>query len=109
MVTRQGRYGEFYACINYPTCRFTKQKVIDTGVLCPVCSSKIIARHGKGKSLFYSCERYPECDFSTWDMPIKEKCPDCGGILYYRKSRKAVICKERGCEYKRDEEMTVIE
>ncbi len=109
MVTRQGRYGEFYACINYPTCKFTKQKVTDTGVLCPSCSSKIVARHGKGKSLFYSCERYPECDFSTWDMPIKERCPDCGGILYYRKSRKSVICKERGCEYKREEEMTVIE
>ena len=109
MVVRNGRYGTFYACINYPTCTFTKQKVTDIGVSCPRCSSKIVARHGKGKMLFYSCEKYPECDFSTWDMPLPEKCPDCGGMLYYRKSRKFVICKEKGCSYKREEEMTVIE
>ena len=109
MVVRNGRYGTFYACINYPTCTFTKQKVTDTGVACPKCSSKIVARHGKGKMLFYSCEKYPECDFSSWDMPLPEKCPDCGGMLYYRKSRKSVICKEKNCSYKREEEMTVIE
>jgi DNA topoisomerase-1 len=109
MVVRNGRYGSFYACQNYPTCTFTKQKVADTGVSCPKCSSRVLARHGKGKMLFYSCEKYPECDFSTWDMPLVEKCPDCGGMLYYRKSRKSVICKEKNCGYKRDEEMTVIE
>jgi len=109
MVVRRGRYGTFYACSNYPTCNYTKQKVTETGVSCPRCSSKIVARHGKGKMLFYSCEKYPECDFSTWDMPLTEKCPDCGEILYYRKSRKCVICKGGDCEYKREEEMAVIE
>ena len=109
MVVRNGRYGSFFACINYPTCTFTKQKETETGVNCPKCNSRILARHGKGKMLFYSCEKYPECDFSTWDMPLNEKCPDCGAPLYYRKSRKSVICKEKNCSYKRDEEMTVIE
>ena len=109
MVIRNGRYGSFYACQNYPTCTFTKQKVTETGVLCPKCNSKVLARHGKGRMLFYSCEKYPECDFSTWDMPLAEKCPDCGAMLYYRKSRKSVICKEKSCSYKREEEMTVIE
>ena len=109
MVVRNGRYGSFYACKNYPTCTFTKQKVTDTGVNCPKCNSKVIARHGKGRMLFYSCEKYPECDFSTWDMPLAEKCPDCGGMLYSRKSRKTVICQEKNCTYKREEEMTVIE
>ena len=109
MVVRNGKYGSFYACKSYPTCTFTKQKVTDTGVNCPKCNSKVIARHGKGRMLFYSCEKYPECDFSTWDMPLTEKCPDCGGMLYYRKSRKTVICKEKNCNYKREEEMTVIE
>ena len=109
MIVRSGKYGTFYACSNYPTCTFTKQKITDTGVLCPNCSSKIVARHGRGKMLFYSCEKYPECDFSTWDMPLSEKCPDCGGVLYFRKSRKSVICKTKNCNYKREEEMTVIE
>ena len=109
MVIRNGRYGSFYACANYPTCKFTKQKVVELGVPCPQCSSKVVARHGKGKMLFYSCEKYPECDFSSWDMPLAEKCPDCGSGLFYRKSRKNVICKKHSCGYKREEEMTVIE
>jgi DNA topoisomerase-1 len=109
MVVRNGRYGSFYACANYPSCKFTKQKSVDLGVACPKCSSKIVARHGKGKMLFYSCEKYPECDFSSWDMPLAEKCPDCGSGLFYRKSRKNVICKNPSCDYKREEEMTVIE
>ena len=109
MVVRSGRYGSFYACANYPTCKFTKQKVVELNVPCPKCGSKVVARHGKGKMLFYSCEKYPECDFSSWDMPLAEKCPDCGTGLFYRKSRKNVICKNPSCDYKREEEMTVIE
>lgn len=109
MVTKRGRYGVFYACENYPKCTFTKQKTTDVGVACPKCSSRILARHGKGNTLFYSCERYPECDFSSWDMPLAENCPECGEMLYYRKSRKSVICKKRGCGYKREEEISVIE
>ena len=109
MVERNGRYGIFYACSNYPSCTFTKHKTTELNVPCPICGNKIAARHGKGKMLFYSCENYPDCSFSSWDMPLSEKCPDCGGMLFYRKSRKSVICKEKGCEYKREEEMTVIE
>ena len=109
MVIRKGRYGAFYACSNYPECTFTKQKITETGVKCPKCDSRIVARHGKGKMLFYSCEKYPECDFSTWDMPLNELCPNCSSMLYYRKSRKLVLCKNKGCTYKREEEMTVIE
>ena len=108
MIVRTGKYGTFYACSNYPECRFTKQKTEDTGVECPKCSSKILVRHGKGGSLFYSCDKYPECDFSSWDMPLNEKCPACNEMLYYKKSRKAVICKNPGCDYSRDEEMAVI-
>ncbi len=109
MVIRRGRYGTFYACSNYPSCTFTKQKTVDTGTLCPSCGSKILARHGKGRTLFYSCEKYPECDFSSWDMPLSEKCPDCNEMLFYRKSKKMVMCKNKSCGYKREEEMTVIE
>lgn len=106
MVIRNGRYGSFYACSNYPQCKNTKQRVVEIGVNCPKCSSPIVAKKGKGKSLFYSCSKYPECDFSTWDLPLKESCPDCGSLLYYKKSRKCVVCKNDACNYKRDEEIT---
>ncbi len=101
MVIRTGRYGAFYACANYPTCKFTKQKVNELGVNCPKCDAKIITKIGKGK-LFYSCERYPSCDFSTWEMPLAEKCPECGDMLLYRKGRKQVVCHNKLCHYKKD-------
>jgi len=104
MVVRIGKYGEFYACSSYPECSFTKQKIIDTGVSCPICSSKIIGRRTRGKSLFYSCERYPECDFSSWDLPLVEKCPECGETLFYKKSKELVLCKNKECSYQRNEE-----
>ncbi len=107
MIIRQGRYGEFYACSNYPECKNTKQKVVNIGVPCPRCGAEIVSKRGRGKMHFYSCERYPECDFSSWDVPLREKCPSCGEMLYYRKSRNAVVCKNQSCGYKRDEEMTV--
>lgn len=104
MVVRHGRYGTFYACANYPSCKFTKQKFTDIGVLCPKCGEHIIAKHAKEKILFYSCVSYPKCDFSTWDKPLNEKCPDCGEMLYYKKTRKAVICKSQKCGYIREDE-----
>jgi DNA topoisomerase-1 len=101
MVLRNGRYGSFYACANYPTCKFTKQKVNELGVACPKCSAKIIQKMGKGK-LFYSCERFPDCDFSTWDLPLAETCPDCGDMLLYKRNRKTVYCRNKQCEYKKE-------
>ena len=107
MLVRNGKYGTFYACENYPECKFTKQKVVETGVECPRCGAKVIGRRGRSKSLFYSCEKYPECEFSSWDMPLTEKCPWCSDMLYYRKSRKTVMCKNPACDYTREEEISV--
>lgn len=109
MVIRTGRYGTFYACERYPECTFTKQKTTELSVPCPQCGGKLLARHGKGKMLFYSCENYPSCDFSSWDMPLAENCPQCGEMLYYRKSRRSVLCKNKKCGYRREEEREVIE
>ena len=111
VVERQGRFGSFFACSNYPTCRFTKQKTTDIGIACPDCGARVIIKHGRGGRLFYSCERYPECQFSSWDLPLAEKCPDCGEMLFYRKSRKLIFCRNKkgGCDYKREEELPVKE
>ena len=109
MLVRHGAYGAFYACENYPKCKFTKQKITTVDASCPKCDGKILARHGKRNTVFYSCENYPKCDFSSWDMPLADKCPDCGEMLYYRKSQKSVICKKKGCSYKKAHEISVVE
>jgi len=105
MLVRHGRYGTFYACSNYPTCRFTKQKTNEIGVACPDCGAKIITKFSRAHKLFYSCERYPECGFSSWDLPLAEKCPLCGDCLLYKKSKKQVYCRNKDCTYTREEEI----
>ena len=99
MVLRTGRYGSFYACVNYPTCKTTKPRTKDIGVSCPKCSSKVVLKYGKNKSVFYSCEKYPTCDFSSWDMPINENCPNCGDILFRKKGKPVVVCNKPGCGF----------
>ena len=105
MIERQGKFGTFFACANYPKCRFTKQKTAEIRTPCPVCGSKILIRFGRAGRMFYSCERYPECGFSSWDLPLAEKCPDCGEPLFYRKSKKLILCRNKDCGYKREEEL----
>lgn len=104
VVIRHGRYGSFYACTKYPECKFTRQKVKSLGVSCPKCGKDVVVKHGRNRSVFYSCSGYPECDFSSWDQPTNEKCPDCGEMLYQKKGRDYLICKNEKCNYKRKTE-----
>ncbi len=101
VVQRVGKYGPFFACIKYPTCDFTKQKTRDIGVPCPKCGSKIVIKNGRNRSVFYSCEKYPDCDFSSWDMPVDEKCPDCGEQLFRKKGQAQIICHNKECGFKK--------
>ena len=104
MVLRRGRYGSFYACANYPECKFNKKIERELeGVTCPKCGGRILIKYGRNKTVFYSCEHYPKCDFSTWDVPLPEKCPTCGEMLFRKKGRGGgIVCHNAGCGYRRD-------
>ena len=104
MVLRNGRYGSFYACSAYPTCKFTKPKTRDIGVACPKCSAKLVMKTGRNKTVFYSCERYPDCDFSSWDLPTAETCPTCGQMLFRKKGKALLVCHDKACGYSRETE-----
>ena len=95
MVIKLGRYGKFYACSNFPECRNTKAIVKEIGVTCPKChEGQIIERKSKKNRLFYGCNRYPECDFVSWDKPIGRNCPKCDHYLVEKKVKggKQIIC-----------------
>ena len=103
MVVKVGRYGKFIACPGYPECKNVKKFVKPTPGLCPKCGNKIIEKRTKTKKIFYSCEKYPECDFSTWDMPVEDTCPNCGRTLFRRKGRNSgLYCLGDGCGYKQE-------
>ena len=100
MVIKEGRFGKFLACPNFPNCRNAKPIVKKIGVPCPVCGSDIIERKTKTGKLFYGCEKYPECDFTTWDLPLNEACPQCGQMLVEhteRNGRKRKFCSNPQC------------
>ncbi|WP_046175067.1 type I DNA topoisomerase [Domibacillus indicus] len=101
MVFKMGRYGKFMACSNFPDCRNTKAIVKEIGVKCPKCSEgNIIERKSKKRRIFYGCDRFPECDFLSWDKPIERPCPKCGKLLVEKKLKKGVQIQCTECDYK---------
>ncbi|MEK4761560.1 type I DNA topoisomerase [Viridibacillus sp. FSL E2-0187] len=101
MVFKLGRYGKFMACSNFPDCRNTKAIVKAIGVTCPTCKEgEIVERKSKTKRIFYGCNRYPDCDFVSWDKPINRPCPKCSELLVEKKLKKGVQIQCTKCDYK---------
>jgi len=106
LVKKHGRYGEFTACSNYPTCKFVKRETL--GIPCPEkgCSGEILARRTKFRKIFYGCTRYPDCKFTVWEKPVAEPCPDCGSPILLEKFDKKTgessrHCWNESCKYER--------
>lgn len=98
MVIKSGRYGKFLACSGFPDCRNTKRLVKDTGGICPKCGQgRMLERKSAKGRIYYGCEKYPECDFMTWDIPVPNKCEKCGATLF-RKGQK-LYCAKEGCGF----------
>lgn len=100
MVIREGRFGKFLACPNFPKCRNTKPILHPIGVKCPKCGADILERKSKTGKVFYGCEKYPECDYTTWDKPLNETCPDCGAMMVEhveRNGSKRKFCSNPEC------------
>ena len=99
MVYKTGRYGRFLACPNFPACRNTKAIVEKIDVPCPKCGSALVKRKGKRGKTFYGCERYPDCDFVSWDKPTNIRCEKCGGMMVQKIGRNGsyVICMDKNC------------
>ena len=100
MVIREGRFGKFLACPGFPDCRNTKPILVKVGVKCPKCGGEIIERKTKTGKIFYGCEKYPDCDYTSWDKPLNEECTKCGHMLVEhveRNGRKQKFCSNPEC------------
>jgi DNA topoisomerase-1 len=95
MVIKTGRYGEFLACTNFPKCTYTRP--VPLGVKCPTCGQGELVekRTRKRGRHFYGCDRFPECDFSTWNKPVPVPCPACGFIGMEQRESKAAGASRR--------------
>ncbi|MCL2404046.1 MAG: type I DNA topoisomerase [Defluviitaleaceae bacterium] len=91
MVIKFGRFGKFLACPGFPDCRNAKPILEDAGVPCPLCSNKVVIKKSKKGRNYYGCEKNPECEFISWNLPTGEPCPDCGAYLVEKGRKKRVI------------------
>ena len=103
MVYKMGRFGRFLACPNFPACRNTKPILVYLDVPCPKCGKRLLEKVSRKNRKFYGCEGYPECDFVSWDKPIKDRCPQCGSyMIEKRNSRNGLVrlCANEDCRYR---------
>jgi len=100
MVVKQGRFGDFLACPNYPECKSTKAIVNKTDGDCPICDGIILAKKSKKGKVYFGCEHNPKCTFMTWDTPSKERCPKCDKSLLKKMGRaNKIYCSNADCDY----------
>lgn len=94
LVIRKGKYGQFTACSNYPTCKYIKKenKQTEKEIICkcPKCEGNIIVRKTKKGKEFYGCDNFPKCKYASWYKPTGEKCPKCNDLLVIKNGE--VIC-----------------
>ncbi len=102
MVVKNGRFGKFAACPNYPACKNTKPLTSDekpaeekvekvTDMVCDKCGSPMVMRTGRYGS-FYACSRYPECKTTrqiTKDLGVD--CPLCGSKIVIKKGKSRTV------------------
>jgi DNA topoisomerase I len=89
MVVREGRTGKFLSCSRYPDCKTARP--LGTGLKCPKCGEGQLAqRRTKKRRTFYSCDRYPACDYSLWSQPVSVPCPnpDCDATFMEQQAGK---------------------
>ena len=100
MVIKSGRFGRFLACPGYPECKFTKPLVVEMPGRCPKCGGRILKKTSRNGYTYYGCDKFPECDFMTWDVPVKDDCPSCGQTMFKKSGRgfKKPFCVNPACE-----------
>ena len=104
MLLREGRFGKFLGCSNFPKCRnimpYNEKEEKKSVGICPNCGKKVYALKTKRGKTFYACEDREGCNFMSWDIPTGEKCPECGNYLI----KKGKIVKCSNCSYVKPKE-----
>ncbi len=100
MVIKLGRFGKFLACSGFPECRNSKPLLQRIGVECPTChQGEVVERRSKKGRAFFGCERYPECDFVSWNKPVAVTCPRCASPYMVEANRRGGLrCPSCGQE-----------
>lgn len=110
LIKKLGKYGRFYACSNFPKCKYTEPLPENKlNIECPECEEgELVEKRTKKGKVFYGCNQYPDCDFAVWDKPYTKEengeekpqfCPECGSLLVESKGK--IKCSDEDCDYNR--------
>ena len=105
LVMKDGKYGQFIACSNFPTCKFTKNVEVKAKGTCPYCGSGLLTHKSKKyrNKTFYTCDKKgkdPDCGFISWDLPVEGKtCSVCGSYMVWKRYGKKTYprCSNKEC------------
>ena len=96
MMIRSGRFGDFMACSGYPKCKSTKplpgsKEAEKVEEVCEKCGKPMVFKRSRFGS-FLACSGYPDCkNIKPILKPTGIKCPQCGGDIVERKSKRGKI------------------
>ncbi|HEY9584015.1 MAG TPA: type I DNA topoisomerase [Candidatus Paceibacterota bacterium] len=101
LLEREGRFGKFIACSNYPKCKFIKNdenaKPPSSGVVCPSCKTgEIVERRGRF-GIFWSCANYPKCKFAIKAKPTGKICEMCQSLMMLGTKTIPERCSNKVC------------
>ena len=105
MVIKEGRFGKFLACPNYPRCQNIKSLATKKGPVChcPICGKDVMERRTKRGTIFYGCSGFPKCNFASWEVPTDEKCPKCSSYLTKKTTKDGdkFKCSNKDCDFQK--------
>ncbi len=119
LIEREGRFGKFISCNNYPKCKFIKEDPTEvekkkTGVKCPMCNKgEMMERNGRFGP-FYSCTEYPDCKNAIKTKPTGEICPHvrddrdklpCGALMMLGTKTIPERCSDKTCPNHRPDKL----
>ena len=102
LFEREGKFGKFIACGNYPKCKFIKkdkemESLNSTGVECPKCKKGMMTEKRGRFGIFYSCSNYPDCKYIIKTKPTGEKCKLCGELMMVGTKTIPDRCSDKNC------------
>ncbi len=103
MVIREGKYGKFLGCSNFPACKniqpLNPVTIVYKGK-CPKCGKRMTERKSKAGKTYYSCEDFEKCKFMSWDEPTGEICPKCGEHIIVKTTKDQTLtrCSNKNCK-----------
>jgi len=105
LLFKEGRYGKFIACSNYPACKYTRNIEVTVKGKCPLCGSGLVSRTSRKfkNKKFFTCDKQgsdPDCKFISWDLPIEGRtCDTCGSFMVWKnfRGRSFPKCGNKDC------------